>query len=72
MHQDARAWLTAATANLPDLILPVERQRFLHEVMDANGGSRDSVTYSFRELSRLCRSRKAGPERSMSGSPGPR
>ena len=68
--QETSEWLVAASDSLPSLILPVERQRFLREVLDGNNsGSRDSVSYSFRELGRLCRQRKADPiERSRSPS----
>ena len=66
--QETSEWLVAATEALPTVVLPSERQRFLHEVLDANSGSRDSVSYSFRELGRLCRQRADPLERSRSPS----
>ena len=68
VHQETSEWLVAATEALPTVVLPSERQRFLHEVLDANSGSRDSVSYSFRELGRLCRQRADPLERSRSPS----
>ena len=59
--QEARNWLVAAVDALPEVVLPVERQRFLQEVLEANSRTnpRASVAYSLRELARLCRVRRA-------------